>query len=125
MGVLLSADKKKTMKVFAQFYEFNEQLILNMKYGRDKVNKLAEDFDYVKSAMQGKDVLKGDNGEFIRQYVRGVGTTDAQSQIDYLEERKLTLKKYKEQSEEDYKKYSSLYVKLSLMFGILVAVLLA
>lgn len=125
MGIMLSADKKKTMKVYAQFYEFNEQLILNMKYGREGVNKIAEDFIYVRRALQGKEVLNGDNGEFIKQYVRGVGATDAISQIDYLEDRKITLKKYKEQSEEDYKKYGSLYVKLSLMFGILVAVLLA
>jgi hypothetical protein len=35
------------------------------------------------------------------------------------------IKKYRDESECNYKKYSSLYLKISLMIGILIAVLLA
>lgn len=124
LGILLTADKKKNMKVFAQFYEFNEKLLLNLKYGRIKVNEVASEYEYVQTALNGQAVLKGEEEQFIQNYISGIGSTDAYSQVDYLNERKQILKKYKEESEVAYKKYGSLYFKIALMVGILVAVLL-
>jgi len=119
LGILLTADKKKNMKVFAQFYEFNEKLLLNLKYGRIKVNEVAAQYEYVQTALNGQAVLKGEEEQFIKNYISGIGST-----VDYLNERKQILKKYKEESEVAYKKYGSLYFKIALMVGILVAVLL-
>ena len=121
----VSAEKKREMKVYAQFYEFNESLLLNLKYGREKVSKIADGYDYVKKIMNGEEVVKGDGGEFLKSYVACIGTTDAPTQVDYLTERKQILQKMKQNSEERYKKYGSMYFKLSLMAGILIAVLLA
>lgn len=121
----VSAEKKREMKVFAQFYDFNEKLILNLKYGKDKVGKIAEEYDCVQKVMRGDEVVKGEEGEFLKRYVEGIGESDAFTQVDYLNEKKQTLQKYKQISEEKYKKYGSLYFKLSLMAGILIAVLLA
>ena len=125
LGIILTADKKKTMKVFAQFYEFNEKLLLNLKYGRIKVGEIASEYEYVQSVLQGKSLLKGEENEFLQSYISNIGATDAYSQVDYLNERKQSLKKYKDDSEAAYKKYGSLYFKIALMIGILVAVLLA
>ena len=113
------------MKVFAQFYDFNEKLILNLKFNRDKLSVVAEEFDYVKSAMNGESVIKGEAGEFISQYIGDIGKTDAPTQILYLNEKGQTLLNFKQNSEDKYKKYGSLYFKLSIMAGILIAVLLA
>lgn len=121
----VSAEKKREKVVFAQFYDFNEKLILNLKYGREKVNKIAEDYNYVKKVMDGGEVLKGENGAFLKSYVDGIGGSDALTQVDYLNEKKHTLQEFKQKSEENYKKYGSLYFKLSVMAGILIAVLLA
>ena len=121
----LSAEKKKRKKVFGQFYDFNESLIVNMKYGRDKIYDVARKYDFVQMAMRGEAVLDGEEGAFLSDYVKNLGKTDALTQIDYLNERKDYLQKYRDKSQDDYKKYSSLYFKLSLMAGILVAVLLA
>ena len=63
--------------------------------------------------------------EFLKNYASNLGSTDASSQIDYLNERKAYIKKHKDESFADYKKYSSLYVKIFLMLGVLIAVLLA
>ncbi len=125
LGSLLAADKKKRMNVFKELYEFNERLILNMNYGKSKISNIAADFKYVGDLMSGKAVLSGADGEFIKNYVSNLGTTDATSQLEYLNERKSALSKLKSESEENYKKYSSMYVKISLMVGILIAVLLA
>ena len=121
-GIILTADKKKTMKVFAQFYEFNEKLLLNLKYGKTKVSEVASQYDYVQTVFDGKEVLKGEKQDFLQSYVSNIGSTDSYSQVDYLNERKETLKRYKEESENDYKKYGSLYFKIALMVGILIAV---
>lgn len=96
-----------------------------MKYGKEKVKTIAEEYEYVQKALSGKEVLKGEAGEFLKNYISGIGQTDASSQIDYLNERKVALNKYKQISEENCAKYGSLYIKICLLVGILVAVLLA
>ncbi len=125
LGLAISSEIKKEMKIYGQFYDFNEKLILNLKFSKDKVGVVAEQFEYVKKAMQGDRVIKGEDGEFLMQYLSDIGKTDAPTQIAYLNEKGQTLLNLKQKSEEKYKKYGSLYFKLSLMAGILIAVLLA
>lgn len=125
LGLAVSAEKKREKVVFAQFYDFNEKLIINLKYGREKINVIANEFEYVKKALNGVNVLKGEHAEFLKDYIAGVGASDALTQVDYLNEKKVTLQNLKQKSEENYKKYGSLYFKLSIMAGILIAVLLA
>lgn len=125
LGLAISSEKKKEMKIFGQFYDFNEKLILNLKFNKDKVSVVAEQFEYVKKAMCGESVIKGEDGEFLTGYLNDIGRTDAPTQLVYLNEKGQSLLKLKQDSEEKYKKYGSLYFKLSLMAGILVAVLLA
>lgn len=121
----LSAEKKRKKAVFSQFYDFNESLIVNLKYGKDKVSDVAKDYDFVLKAMRGEEVLSGEEGAFLTDYIKNIGKTDAQTQIGYLNDRKNYLQQFRDKSQDDYKKYSSLYFKLSLMAGILIAVLLA
>ncbi len=125
IGVFLSANKKKRMQVFSELYEFNEQLILTLKFSRSSINTIASPFKYVSKILNGESVLKGADDTVVKDYVQNLGKTDALSQVDYLSERKQTLKKYKEESYTDYKKYSSLYVKIFFLLGVMAAVLLA
>ena len=125
IGPFLSANKKKRMLVFSELYEFNEQLILTLKFSRSSMDKIASPFNFVPQILNGECPLSGDDAEFIRDYTLNLGKTDALSQVDYLTERKTVLKKYKEESFADYKKYSSLYVKIFFLIGVLIAVLLA
>ena len=125
VGTFLSANKKKRMQIFAELYEFNEQLILTLKFTRSSIEKIAEPFKFVPDILAGKELLSGEDGQFLSDYVQNLGKTDALSQIDYLNERKTFLKKYKHDSFNDYKKYSSLYVKIFFLIGVMIAVLLA
>lgn len=125
LGLAISAEKKREMNVFGQFYDFNEKLILNLKFNREKIGTVADEFDLVKRVMRGDQLIKGEDGEFLKRYLSDIGKTDAPTQIEYLNEKGQTLEKLKSKSEENYKKYGSLYFKLSLMAGILIAVLLA
>ena len=125
IGVFLSANKKKRMQVFAELYEFNEQLILTLKFSRSSIDTIAAPFKFVPKILNGEVVLNGADNAAVKDYVQNLGKTDALSQVDYLSERKQTLKKYKEESFADYKKYSLLYVKIFFLIGVMVAVLLA
>lgn len=125
LGLAISAEKRKKTKVIEEFCQFNEKLIINVKYGREKISKVAEEYGYVKKAMEGAEVLKGAEGDFLKSYVSGIGKSDPTTQIDYLNERGETLKQYRQKFENDYKKYGSMYFKLSLLAGLLIAVLLA
>lgn len=113
------------MLVFGELYEFNEQLLLNFKFSRQPLNKIAEKYKFVPDILKGDTVLEGDDGEIISDYAMNLGQTDALSQIDYLNGRKASLEKYKNDSAIEYKKYSSLYVKIFFLVGVLVAVLIA
>ena len=125
IGPLLAANKKKRMQIFSELYEFNERLILTLKFTRASMEKIAEPFKFVSDILDGKELLSGDDGQFLSDYINNLGKTDALSQVDYLNERKSLLKKYKDDSFTDYKKYSSLYVKIFFLIGVMVAVLLA
>lgn len=113
------------MLVFGELYEFNEQLILNLKFSRQPINKIAEKYKFVPEILRGDKLLEGEDGEIVSDYAINLGKTDALSQIDYLNGRKAALEKYKNESAEQYKKYSSLYVKIFFLVGVLIAVLIA
>lgn len=125
LGVFLSANKKRRMQVFSELYEFNEQLIMNLKFIRNPIDKLAENFTYMPKILKGEKVLDGRDGEFVSDYVFSLGKSDSVSQIDYLNERKSALSRYRDESAAEYKKYSSLYIKIFFMVGVLTAVLIA
>ena len=114
MGVFLSAEKKKRAQVYAELYEFNERLLLNMKFNKYPVEQVAEGFKYVEKILQGGQVLQGSDNKTINDYFASLGTSDALSQIDYLNDRKAALSRLKDESFSDYKCYSSLYIKIFL-----------
>lgn len=111
--------------IFSELYEFNEQLLLNMKYSRQTLDKIAKNFKFVPDILLGKKLLDGSDAKFISDYVSSLGKSDALSQIDYLNERKAMISKLKDESAAEYKKYSSLYVKIFFLIGVLAAILLA
>lgn len=125
IGVFLSSNKKKRMQVYAELYEFNEQLILNLKYSLSSIDKIAAPYKFVPDILKGENPLSEADAEFLKDYMENLGLTDALSQVDYLNERKVALKKYKDESLADYKRYSSLYIKIFFLIGVMTAVLLA
>lgn len=113
------------MQIYSELYEFNEQLILTLKFTRSSVKEIAKPFKFVPKILNGETLLKGYDLEVINEYKANLGKTDALSQVDYLSERKNILKKLKDESFADYKKYSSLYVKIFFLVGVMIAVLMA
>lgn len=125
IGVLLSSEKKKRAKVYSELYEFNERMLLNLRYGKERISQITADYKFIDDILAGKDLLAGEDATFLKEYGKNLGSSDCSSQIEYLSERQTFLRKMKDESMSDYKKYSSLYIKIALMAGILIAVLLA
>ncbi len=100
-------------------------MLINLKFGRMKISQIAAQFRYMPDIVVGKRVLGGEDGRFIDEYIKNIGISNSSSQIDYLNERRNAIRKNMEESQNNYKKYSSLYIKIALMIGILIAVLLA
>lgn len=125
LGMALSNYLNKRMQIIGEFYDFNEKLLMNMKYGRNKLSEILKDYPEVEKAYIGEEVIGGEEGEFFKKYLSGIGVSDAYSQTEYLNEMKKTLSKFKSESEEKYKKYGPMYFKLCLAGGILIAVLIA
>ncbi len=111
--------------MFGELYEFNEDLILNLRYSREPLIKVAEKYKFIPQILSGSKVLDGKDGETISEYTVNLGKTDALSQIEYLNGRKQVLTRYRDESRTDYEKYGSLYVKIFFMVGVLAAILLA
>lgn len=125
LGVFFSAGKKKKMQVYSELCEFNDRLIMNLKFDKSPLESIAQGYKYIPAALKGGKVLDGKDGEVISDYFVNLGKSDAMSQIDYLNGKKAQLAKYRDESETSYKRYSSLYVKIFFMIGVLMAVLMA
>ncbi len=125
LGVFLSAGKKKRMQIYSELCEFNDRLIMNLKFDKSPLDKVAQSYIYIPVALNGGKLLDGKDGEVISDYFVNLGKSDAMSQIDYLNGKKAQLTKYRDESQTSYKKYSSLYVKIFFMIGVLMAVLMA
>ena len=70
IGVFLSANKKKRMQVFSELYEFNEQLILTLKFSRSSMNTIAAPFKFVSKILNGESVLKGADDTVVKEIGR-------------------------------------------------------
>lgn len=68
--------------------------------------------------------LSAEEMQTIFLFFKGLGRYDAENQIKEIEEFKLKFDEMRLQANSDNKKYGGLYVKLGLMFGIMLAILL-
>ena len=68
--------------------------------------------------------LTADEMQTIFLFFKGLGRYDAENQVKEIEEFKLKFDEMRLQADYENKKYGGLYVKLGLMFGIMLAILL-
>lgn len=60
---------------------------------------------------------------FIEKYLQNLGTTDKDSQINLLKSMEAEIKKYSDTSDNRYKKYRPLYIKLGFLSGLVIFIL--
>lgn len=123
IGMICNSSLKHKAILYRQFADFNDKLILNMKYNRKCVDEILQEFSELKEYIKEITIKGGDS--FILDYFNNVGKTDSNSQIAYLETKSVEIKEERDKKVEKYDKYGPLYLKLSFMVGILIVVIMA
>mgnify|MGYP003302112078 CR=1 FL=1 len=68
--------------------------------------------------------LKKDELSYIKNYAENLSNRDAKTLVKYLEQHDLTIEGYLLEAKENENKYKSLYVKLGVLFGLIIFILL-
>lgn len=149
IGYGLSSYYRKRLKIFRDCHSFSNKLIVEINFAKNNlkeiikssINSYSSDF---KSVLNGylnylnsdakvlateqlfkkNNFLSDDEKQTIFLFFKSLGRYDAENQILEIEHFKQKFESMCESAESENKKYSSLYIKLGLMFGILVAILL-
>ena len=68
--------------------------------------------------------LNKEQTDFLTEYIKNLGTTDKKSQLDFLGSMEEKLYSFEKDSDEKYKKYRPLFVKLGFLSGLIIFILL-
>jgi len=137
VGLILGSKYTERRVFYDDFYSFNSQYLLSVTLSKDTIystlEKIDRNGDFYKFALykiKGADTikkigyLKSDDYKIIEEYFVGIGKGDG-----YIEKRNSlqadeTLKEKKKCCEQEEKKYKPLFIKLGLLFGIIVFIVL-
>ena len=68
--------------------------------------------------------LSKEEKDFLTKYLQALGTTDRNSQLNFLNSVETELEKYRSDAENKRKRYRPLFVKLGFLFGLIVFILI-
>ena len=136
---LLTKKFKKRADFYYSVYLFNERLINEVSYTKVPIpaflekNKFGGDFGAILSeyCAKGQDAdfsrltyLKEGEKQYLQDYFAMIGKSDAESQRTYLLAARAELQERRRASEEGYKNYFSLYLKLGVLAGLILVILI-
>ena len=134
----LTRKYKKRRDFFYNLDLFNERLVNEVSYTKIPLPAFAEKYEFTgdfkrmleekKSDFQAEkyeyDYLTEDEKKFLADYFRMVGGSDAASQKTYLSALRKEIDDRRRASEDVYKKYFSLYLKLGVLAGLVLVILI-
>ena len=134
----LTRKYRKRKDFFYNLDLFNERLLNEVSYTRIPLPAFAEKYeftgDFRKMLEDKKDdfqaekyefeYLAEDEKKFLCDYFRMVGGSDAASQKTYLSALRKEIEERRRASDEVYKRYFSLYLKLGVLAGLVLIILL-
>lgn len=139
VALLLTRRYRQRKEFFYSWNLFNERLINEVSYMRAPLAKFIERYsfggDFQKMLHEKKEgefdrgnynfsYLSADEQKFLEDYFRLVGKSDAASQRAYLCAVRAEIGERRHVSEEEYKKYFSLYCKLGVLAGLILVILI-
>ncbi len=137
LSMFLSAKYKERKDFFNDFSFFNKSLIKEVGFGQktlgemlNRINnnsyffvKLKSEIFNIKINAQ-KNMLKYDEIAYFDEYVSNIGTSDKESQIEYLKTVNEYLKEKVDKTQEEYKKYTALYIKMGILIGLIAFIII-
>ena len=134
---LLTRKYRLRMQFYYNLNLFNERLVNEVSYTKIPLPAFMVNGDF-KRMLEVKRDARFDNGDegcdieylsederkFLGDYFRMIGKSDAASQKTYLSAMREEIAEKKQKSEELYRKYFSLYIKLGFLAGLILVVLI-
>ena len=135
VGYLFS-DKYAKRKIFYNsFFDFNNKLKTEITFGQssvlDIISKSKNDdvfYGYIKNYYNNSNVenkfLSEEENSFVTNYLSGIGNSDKNTQLDFINKNEGYLTEKKDKSDTENKKYKSLFIKLGLLIGLIMFVII-
>ena len=137
-GYQLSLKYAKRKNYYIEYDAFNQALISNVAFTNQSIIKLInnikdnkDDFsinikDYFLNKKEdiNSSILLDNEKDELLQYFRTIGSSDAKTQLKFLEDQKERLKERLKICLQEEKKYKSFYIKLGFLFGLIIFIIL-
>ena len=140
-GYFLSRRYRQRKYFFRQWYEFNGHFLNEISYYRRPIREFVSaytyqgEFDillhsYLASLSEGRmdlseyTFLREDERTMLYDYFQMLGKGDVASQKLYFSATNENLKKWKNATEEEGKRYGDLYIKLGFLCGLFILILI-
>lgn len=135
IGYILGGKYSFRKQFYADFYNFNNKLKQEISFRQATLTALLKecnstDFycalkNYIEKNQFNfeKTYLQKDEIEYFYNYLKILGTSDKNSQVDFLDEINMSVLEKQKQSAVEEKKYKALYLKLGFLFGLILFVL--
>ena len=120
----MGADIKKKSVLYVELADFNDKLIMNLKFARKSIKEIIAEFPNLSNYINSPSYIE-DGDAFLSDYFNALGTSDSASQVGYLTEKSMEIKKERDIWLEKRAKYVPLYLKISVMIGVLIVVIMA
>ncbi len=144
VGYAFSSKYRKRKLFFAQFYDFNQKFLQELSYSKRPIKEFLQIYPFKGEFLLlleeyrqkiGRDnffneyfsqntFLLLEEEKLIIEYFQQLGKGDSDSQKTIFSARAKLLEEMKTKTENDYKKYAELYVKLGVLLGLAIIIVI-
>lgn len=144
IGIQISNYYKNRYKFFCNMSRFNNRNIINIIGQKNTLNHVSQEYEKVSDSKKFKNTInsfiksKDNKSSFkftdkdfsieecivIEQYFNSLGKNDTNAEKQNLESFSKIFENLENETKEKFVRYSSMYIKLSLLFGCLISLLI-
>jgi stage III sporulation protein AB len=144
VGYAFSSKYRKRKLFFSQFYDFNQKFLQELSYSKRPIKEFLQIYPFKGEFLLlleeyrqkiGRDnffneyfsentFLSFEEEKWIIEYFEQLGKGDSESQKTTFLNRSKDLEIFKKRSEDEYKKYAELYVKLGVLVGLAIIIVI-
>ena len=137
-GYLLSQKYKKRKDFYLGFKNFNSKLSTEINFTKNSMVKIISELNddtlfnleikkYIKNSVSYifmDKYLTNDEVQFFYDYLKNLGVSDSETQLNFLNNINESLVEKCELTEKEYKRYKPLYIKLGFLLGLIIGIIL-
>ncbi|MBR2871434.1 MAG: hypothetical protein IKB98_08720 [Clostridia bacterium] len=136
IGYKMSEKYVKRKCFYNDLFAFNQVLKTEVSFSHNSIKKIIKErktnvvTDYLNEAILKENTnlnvsfLNEEENAFLQSYVKSIGKSDRESQLEILSVYEMKIKKKLDFADEEFKKYKKLYPKLGFLIGLIILVVL-